>query len=212
MTKPFRSIAGVLLALACGYAQVALAAHIRGPIELMRGIGLRGPIFTKAVSASNQWAGLTTLSSGSASVTVSTQIVNSDSILNLNMQAAIPAAYGWQGRTSILSGTGTGTASTSAIYSGDVVSLTWESPNNITSGQALRVDSIVNGKSFAIATANGQSVQASGAVAMWKVHGKEFNDVKVNTISSKNFFTVGWGDGIARPNDATVMWEVRKTS
>lgn len=44
---------------------------------------IRGPIVTKAVSAVNQWAGLTVLASGSATVTVSTTVVNSDSIIQL---------------------------------------------------------------------------------------------------------------------------------
>lgn len=211
MNKTYK-IAALVAGLFSAYAQGALAAHVRGPIELMRGLQLRAPIFTKALSASNQWAGRTTLASGSASVVISTAIVNSDSLIALNIQAAIPAAYGWQGRTAIASGLSTGTASTSAIYSGDAVALTWESVNALTSGQALRVDSIVNGISFAIATSNSLATVASGAVAMWKVHGKEFAPVKVNTISSNNFFTVGWGDNVARPNDATIMWEIRKTS
>jgi len=48
--------------------------------QIFRGL-LRGPATTKAVSATNQHAGVTTLSSGSATVVISTTVVNSDSII-----------------------------------------------------------------------------------------------------------------------------------
>ena len=55
---------------------------------------LRGPLVTKAVSATNQWAGLTTLSSGSATVTVSTTSVASDSIIQFSARAAANQSSG----------------------------------------------------------------------------------------------------------------------
>lgn len=48
--------------------------------QLYRGL-LRGPLRTQAGSKSNQWAGRTTLNSGSATVTVSTTAVDSNSIV-----------------------------------------------------------------------------------------------------------------------------------
>jgi hypothetical protein len=53
--------------------------------QLFRAV-LRGPIQTKATSAAGQWAGLTTLSSGSATVVISTSNVNSNSIILLSQQ------------------------------------------------------------------------------------------------------------------------------
>ena len=49
--------------------------------QIFRGM-LRGPLTTRATSASNQWAGRTTsVGSGTATVTVSTTSVKSDSII-----------------------------------------------------------------------------------------------------------------------------------
>ena len=48
---------------------------------------LRGPMRTRASSASNQWAGRTTLNSGDATVTVSTTTIKSDSIIQYGVEA-----------------------------------------------------------------------------------------------------------------------------
>lgn len=200
-----------LVAALALYAEAALGCGST-PIELLRRGFLRGPLVTKANSDASQWAGRTTLGSGSASQVVSTFAVNSDSLLSFTAEVALPAAYTTQGRINIASGIATGTASTTAVFSGDVISAVLESPNNLTSGQALRVDSIVDGISFAVAMSNGLTAVASGAVAMWKLHGKDPQGLKVNTISPGNFFTIGWADGVARPVSTTVMWEIRKTS
>lgn len=61
--------------------------------QLWRAI-LRGPLTTRAASAANQWAGRTTLSSGSATVTISTTIVKSDSLIFPAVQAATNQASG----------------------------------------------------------------------------------------------------------------------
>jgi len=48
--------------------------------QIFRGM-LRGPLTTKANSSPNQWAGITALASGDATVTVSTTNVKSNSII-----------------------------------------------------------------------------------------------------------------------------------
>jgi hypothetical protein len=48
---------------------------------------LRGPLSTETASGNGQWAGRTTISSGATSVTVSTQVVNSNSIILHTLQA-----------------------------------------------------------------------------------------------------------------------------
>jgi hypothetical protein len=53
--------------------------------------GLRGPLSTRAVSANNQWAGTHTLASGAATVTVSTTVVDSDSIIRYGVRAVTAA-------------------------------------------------------------------------------------------------------------------------
>lgn len=198
--------------LAC-YAQGALALHIGPtPIETFERPLFKSAPLVRTNSHAAQYAGRTTLSSGSVSVTVSTRAVNSDSLIYPNAQVAIPAAFTVQGRTSIASGLSTGTASTTAIYSGDVVYVGLESPNATTSAQALRIDSIVNGVSFAIATTNSLTTVGSGGVAMWKIFAKEPAGIKVNTISPAAHFVLGWADGVARPYDTTIMWEIRRST
>lgn len=68
----------------------------RSTNEQLTGAMLRAPLSTKAQSASNQWAGLTTILSGVATGVVSTTIVNSDSIISMTPR----------GLTSVLSGQG----------------------------------------------------------------------------------------------------------
>ena len=48
---------------------------------------LRGPLRTRASSASNQWAGRTTLNSGDATVAVSCSVVQSDSLIMYGVEA-----------------------------------------------------------------------------------------------------------------------------
>ena len=55
--------------------------------ELLFKPTLRGPLRTRASSASNQWAGRTTLNSGDATVAVSCSVVQSDSIIQYGIEA-----------------------------------------------------------------------------------------------------------------------------
>lgn len=207
------SIMALALGLLASYAQVALALHIGPtPIETFERPLFKSAPLVRTNSHAAQYAGRTTIASGSVSQVVSTFAVGSDSNIYTNPQVAVPAGYVVQGRTAIASGLSTGTASTTAIYSGDVVALTWESTNAITSGQALRVDSIVGGVSFSIATANSLTVVASGAVAMWKLQGREIGQINVNTISPAGFFTLAWADGRPRALDVPIMWEIRRST
>lgn len=67
--------------------------------QIFRGL-LRGVLRTKAGSASNQWAGRTTIAAGSASVTVSTTNVDSDSLIRYGFQSpdgTDVASGGWRG-------------------------------------------------------------------------------------------------------------------
>jgi hypothetical protein len=69
-----------LLSFVPAFAARALACHIFPLERLVRGWQV-GPLMTKINSSPDQWAGRTTLDSGSATVTVSTRIVNSDSLI-----------------------------------------------------------------------------------------------------------------------------------
>jgi hypothetical protein len=50
--------------------------------QIFRGM-LRAPLTTKITSSANQWAGMSTINSGSATLVVSTTIVDSDSLIFL---------------------------------------------------------------------------------------------------------------------------------
>ena len=75
----------MFLILLSKYVQAVLACAIT-PIEVLQRALLRGPLSTRAASHANQWAGRTTLSSGSATAVVSTTIVNSDSLIFFSME------------------------------------------------------------------------------------------------------------------------------
>lgn len=76
MKKLILSVLGLLST----YSQFALSAQIT-PVELLRRAMLRDPMMVSAASKSNQFAGRTTISSGSATQVVSTSVVNSDSLI-----------------------------------------------------------------------------------------------------------------------------------
>ena len=94
-----------------------------GKMEQLFGARLRGVPSTEANSTPFQWAGRTTLNSGSATVPVSTTAVKSDSLVlfstegnaNLGMLA---------GTISIASGDVTGTLSNAALAADSLIQLT----------------------------------------------------------------------------------------
>lgn len=208
-------ISKLVLSLFALYAEVALGCQIY-PLEIIHRALMRGPLMTNITSSPNQWSGRTTIDSGSTTATVSTFSINSDSILNLAIQAALPAGYTSRGQISVVSGNTTGTASTTAVYSGQAILATFQSETATSSAGAmmggLRVNSIVDGVSFAISTTNSGAFGHAAGLINWAIPQTEPRGIKVNSISSKNYFILGWADGRARPVDSTVMWEIRRTS
>ena len=201
----------LLLAFLASYAQAALALHARTPIEVFDRPLFKSAPIVRTGSHAAQYAGRTTLASGSASQVVSTNAINSDSIINFNLQAAIPASYLTRGQVSIVSGANYGTASTSAIYSGMVVSLALENATAQLSGtaQGLRINSMVDGVSFAITTINSGQLAGNG-VAHWSLP-TAVPGVRVSSIGVGHFL-FATPDGAARPLDQTVMWEIRTSA
>lgn len=195
-----------------GWAESALACRIVNPKELLFNPQQKGPFFTDIASKAEQFAGRTTLNSGSASVVVSTVNVRSNSLIFPVVQVALPAAYVVRGQAALNSGDNSVTASSSAIYSGMNIMLTLEGLTSQLSGypRGLRVNSIVNGVSFLIATVDSLQVQGVTAnVAQWAIPEAVPQGIKVNTISDSGYFTLGWADGRARPVDTTIMWECK---
>ena len=68
------------------YAEKVLACQVT-PIELLRRALFTGPGMVRTTAGPNQFAGLTALASGTATATVSTTVVNSDSIILHAFQA-----------------------------------------------------------------------------------------------------------------------------
>lgn len=197
------------------YTEATLGCQIY-PLELVQRALLRGPLITKINSSPNQWAGRTTISSGSASQVVSTFVVNSDSLFNLALQVALPAAYTTRGQIATVSGDTRGIASTTAVYSGQTIHATFQSETATSSAGAamagLRVNSIVDGISFAISTTNSAAFGHAAGVLNWSIPQAQPQGIKVNSLSSGNYFLLGWADGAARPVDIDVLWEIRRGS
>ena len=202
-----------IFALLALYTEAVLGCNIY-PLEILHRALTKGPLITRTTSSPDQWAGRTTLSSGSATVTVSTYSVGSDSLIFAAVQAALPAAYATQGWASVVASAATATISTTAVYSGQHIDLALVSSMNQASGVArsFRVDSVVGGVSFAIVTLDGQNVTSGPYNINWHIPQAVPQGIKVNTISPGNFFTFGWADGQSRPVDSTVLWELRRTS
>ena len=88
------------------YAQAALACGVN-PIEAYRRPLYRGPASLVTAAGPQQFAGRTALASGTAFVTISTAVVNSDSIINATFQVSTTAGSGTNfatGVSSIVSG------------------------------------------------------------------------------------------------------------
>lgn len=75
-----------LIGAIAGFGQFALAAWMAFPLETLFGGWFKNPGITATASSNTQFAGLTTLVSGSATVTVSTTNCRSDDIIFITPQ------------------------------------------------------------------------------------------------------------------------------
>ena len=78
------------------------------------------------------------------------------------------------------------------------------------SSRPLRVNSLVNGVSFALSTVDSGALGFAAGTIMWSIPETMPQGIKVNTISDGGYFVLGWADGEPRPVDVTVMWEIKK--
>lgn len=106
-----KTLLATLFGTLAAYSQGALALHIRGPLELAFGQGLRAPGFLTRMAQNSgqagQWCGRTALASGTAFATLSTAIINSDSIVHHGFAVSTTAGSGTNfaiGISSIVSG------------------------------------------------------------------------------------------------------------
>lgn len=63
--------------------------------EILHGALLKGPLHTSVSGAANAWSGITSIASGSATVTVSTTVVKSDSLILCGLQSLTDTSSGF---------------------------------------------------------------------------------------------------------------------
>ena len=183
------------------------------PLEMLwRGLR-KGPFLTKANSASGQWAGSTTLASGSATQVVSTTTVKSDSQIYLGRVGNANV-----GQTALLATLNSGSATVTV------------------SDALIAADSAINFAMKADTTAqlsgNAQPVEIMSIAAQWMTVGwadrqtRAFNrtihigvsppngpqpQIEVKTISDSGYFVFGYANGEAYPRDSKILWQIENT-
>lgn len=183
------------------------------PLEQMRRAFLRGPLLTKANSASTQWAGRTTLQSGSATVVVSSTIVKSDSLIRLGYEGNANMGVA-AGTATLNSGSATVVVSNARLASGSVVLLTGEFVTTAQlSGNAQPIDiKSQAAQNFTAGWADGQTRAFDQGVHWLAVpaDGPPM-PIEVRTISDADYFTLGPSNGVAVARDTIVMWQIENT-
>lgn len=186
------------------------------PNELLFGPTLKGPIITSVQSSPKQFAGRTTLNSGSATITVSTFAVLSDSLIHLGMEG--------NANLNIIAGTfNIGSAELTATVSDAAIaadSLVFLQPRGVivqNSGQGvpLEIHSLAAGWFGAHwSTQVSADVAERETTVMYMAYPVDgpVAEIEVKTISDKNFFTLGRSDGRAAARDTDVLWQITNTS
>jgi len=90
-----------LIALAARYAEATLGCRIT-PIEALFRATIRGPLAFLTTAGARQFAGLTAIASGTASVTVSTTLVHSGMLINLAFAVQTTVASGVAGPSTVV--------------------------------------------------------------------------------------------------------------
>mgnify|MGYP001618732442 FL=1 len=188
----------------------------KGPQELLFGPTLKGPMMTSVQSSPAQWAGRTTINSGSATVVVSTFAVKSDSLIDIaalgNANLGIIA-----GTLVVASATLTGTVSNAAIAADSLVFLQDRSVAAQNSGNAFafEVRSLAGGWFSAASPSQASADNAMRETTiMYTVFPKDGppGALEVKTITDSSNFTLGRIDGRGVARDTTILWQITNTS
>jgi len=188
----------------------------RHPDELLYAPLLKGVLRTEAQSSTGQFAGRTTLNSGSATTTVSITTVKSDSIIVAEGEgnANHNVIYG---TVSITSGTSFATVSNAAIATDSLVFLTLQAGGTDQGSgfaQPVEVKSLGAGSldiGWAVQSLNPRAAATTVGYIIAPADGIPAK-IEVKTLSEGNFFTLGRADGNAAPRDTTLMWLLLNTS
>ncbi len=190
------------------------------PLEALRRAWLTGPMFTRASSGPSQWAGRTTLNSGSATIVVSTFAVKSDSLIRFGIEgnAKLPILAG---QVTITSGTSFATVSNAAFAADSLVQLTIEQAatgakiqQNSGFAQPVEVMSLGAGSmdvGFAVQSLNPRADDTVISYLAMPADGLP-SAIEVRSISDSNYFILGRADGVAIARDSTIMWMIEKTN
>jgi len=182
------------------------------PRELLRGALLRGPNLIETQSGPQQFAGRTTLNSGSATITVSTFAVQSDSLIHIGKEGNANLDI-FAGTFTIGSAELTGTVSETGIAADSLVFLQPRGVIAQNSGQGvpLEIHSLAAGWFGAHwATQVSADVAERETTVMYTAYPADGtpSPIEVKTISDGNFFTLGRADGRAAARDEILLWQI----
>ena len=171
---------------------------------------------TSVESGPKQFAGRTTLNSGSATITVSTQAIQSDSLVHLGFEGN--ANHGIiAGTLVVASATLAGTVSNAAIAADSLVFLQDRSPAAQNSGNAFafEVRSLAGGwfsvASPSQASADNAMRETTIMYSVFPADGPPAG-LEVKTIVDGSYFTLGRADGRGVARDTVVLWQITNTS
>lgn len=174
---------------------------------------LHGPMTTEATSNSNQWAGVSTLASGSATLTISTAVVNSNSVIRLGTEGNANMPVGG-GVSALNSGSATVTVSDARITASSVLIPGLERVSaNQTSGVMTSVEVHSHGVGYATFGYADGNTRAFNRNVHWVSYGIYGPPVEVEVRSlGVGYFTLGRANGLALDRDTKIHWMVEKTS
>ena len=186
------------------------------PNELLFHPTLKGPTMTSVQSGPRQFAGRTTLNSGSGTVTVSTQAIQSDSLVHFGFEGNANLGI-IAGTLVVASATLSGTVSNAAIAADSLVFLQDRSIAAQNSGNAFafEVRSLAAGW-FSVASPSQASADNAmrATTIMYSVFPADGPPaaLEVKTISAGSYFTLGRADGRGVARDTVVLWQITNTS
>ena len=190
---------------------------MKSPLELLFGAQFKGPAMVDVRShATKQFAGRTTLNSGSATVTVSTAAVKSDSLIWVGLEgnANLPIKVG---TVNINSNAATATVSDSAITTTHKVFLSPKQNGTAqgsgTANRSVEVVSLATGW-FSVGWSDGGALSNRLTPVDYVAYPTDGPPaaIEVKTLSDGSYFTLGRADGRAVGRDAKILWQISHSS
>ena len=188
----------------------------KSPLDLLFGPMFKGPGFVDVRSHAHQFAGRSTINSGSATVVVSTAAVKSDSLIHFAMEGNANRNI-IAGVANINSNAASVTVSNAAIAADSLIFLTTRqngtAQSSGTSNRDVEVVSLATGwASFGFS--DGAAISNKLVPVMYHVFPAEGvpGQLEVKTLSDGGYFTIGFADNRAQPRDTKVLWQLTSTT